>query len=114
MSANDPQVTCRELLDHVVGAGDQCCGHFDAERFGGFEIDCELEFDRPYHWQVCRFLTLQDPAGVNADLSIVVHDVRAVAHEAAILDEVRPFPHCRDPVSAGECDKPGAPACKEG
>ncbi|WP_208867019.1 hypothetical protein, partial [Bradyrhizobium sp. AS23.2] len=34
------------ILDHLVGAGEQCRGNVNAERPGGFYIDRELKFDR--------------------------------------------------------------------
>jgi hypothetical protein len=38
------------LFDHLVGAGEQRRGHFQAERLGGVEIDQQLEFYGLQDW----------------------------------------------------------------
>jgi hypothetical protein len=38
------------LFDHLVGTGEQCCGHFDAERLGGFEVDHQFDLHRLLNW----------------------------------------------------------------
>jgi hypothetical protein len=37
------------LFDHLIGAGDECRRHVEAERPGGFEVDRQLEFDWCLH-----------------------------------------------------------------
>jgi hypothetical protein len=42
-----PKADIGSLFDHLVGAGDQCGRHCEAERSGGPQIDCQLKLVRP-------------------------------------------------------------------
>jgi len=60
-----PQQTTA-LFDHLVGALQQRCRHFDAKRLWGLQIDHQLKFGRLFDRQVGRLRTpeyLVDKAG---------------------------------------------------
>jgi hypothetical protein len=44
--------------------------HSETERLGGLEIDEKLDFRGLLDRQVGRLLTFENPAGVNADLTV--------------------------------------------
>ena len=64
-------------------SGEQLGGTFEAERLGGLEVDHELELGRLHDRQVGRLLALENPAGIDAGLTIGVGDAGSVAHQAA-------------------------------
>jgi hypothetical protein len=48
----------RQLLDHLVGAAEQCRPDGEAERFGGLEIDYQIHLCRKLYWQISGHGTL--------------------------------------------------------
>ena len=75
--------TKARLLDHLVGAGEQCRRDDEAERSRGFEIHGQLKFGGLHYRQVRSVLALENPASIRRRLAIGVRQVGAVTHEAA-------------------------------
>jgi hypothetical protein len=48
------------LLAHLVGASEHSARNNEAERLGGLEVDCHLEFRRPHDRQIGGFCALQN------------------------------------------------------
>ena len=62
-------VTAIASIDDLVGAGEEQSRHGEAERFGGIEIDDQLESGRLLNRQVGRLGAVEDLSGINADLA---------------------------------------------
>ena len=60
---------CDDLLDHLVGAGEEGFGNGEADRFRGFDVDDELELGRLLDRQVGCLLAFENSAGIDADLT---------------------------------------------
>ena len=52
------------LFDHLVGSREQCSRHFEAERFGGLDVEHGFVFRRSLHREVGWFLAFQDAVDV--------------------------------------------------
>ena len=57
------------LLDHLVRRRQQSFRYGEAERFGGLEVDDEIETGRLHDREISRLFPLKDFAGIEADLS---------------------------------------------
>src|SRR5512132_1983160 len=85
------------LFDHLVSATGQRKRDGDAERLGGLEVQEQFNFRDLLDRQLARFCALENPAGINADLSICVRTTASIAYqtagcgELAILEDRR---HC--------------------
>ena len=53
-------------FDHLVGAGEERRGHFEAERLGGLQIDDQLEFVGPVDRDVARLGPVEDLVHINS------------------------------------------------
>ena len=62
-----------------------------AECFRGLQVDDELKLGRLYDWQVGRFFTIEDTAGVDARLVVCIGDIGSVAHQTTSHGAIAPF-----------------------
>src|SRR5262245_55480503 len=70
---------------------------FDAQTLGGLQIDDQFEFRRQRDWQVGWLLALENPAGVDANLSIRIREAPTIAHQTAGRDELT------QRINSGQC-----------
>jgi hypothetical protein len=78
----------RPLLDHCVGEHEQ--GRWDAqpERLGGLHVDDQLDACELLDREVGRPLTLENPAGLEADEAVPFGEASTIGHHAAGHSEV--------------------------
>ena len=85
----------------------------EAERFGGREVDDELEFGRLHHRQVGGLGALEDAAGIDADLTKHFREVGSVAHQSAGFHRITGRISRRNPVARRQSGKLHAAADEE-
>src|SRR6476646_7514474 len=76
------------LFDHLVGSYLQGRRHFEAKRFGCFEIDDKFEFRQPFDWQVAWLSAPEDTTNIESGMTISFHHTIAITHQAASGDEL--------------------------
>src|SRR5262249_55717696 len=75
------------LLDHLVGEREQPVRNLEAERFGGLEVEHQLELGRLHDRQVRWFFALENSSHIDPALAIPVRKTRTVAEQAARGDK---------------------------
>ena len=85
MSALCHKRTLPTSFDDLVGNSHHARWNGEAKRLGGLEINDQLELRRLQHGQVGGLLALENPASVDADLTVRIREAGSVAHQAAGL-----------------------------
>ena len=75
------------LFDHLVGAVQHRLGNRHADLFRGFEIDHKVELGRSFNWQVGWLDPFQNSIHIRGCAPILSIIIRAVAHQAAVVDK---------------------------
>src|SRR5688572_13174010 len=88
MKASGISVLLKALFYHLVGATEQRQRDRDAKRLGGLEVDDQLDLGGLLDRQVGGLFALEHAPGVDADLTIRVDLIAAVADETASGREV--------------------------
>jgi hypothetical protein len=83
-----PRREVPDLFKDFVGAGEQRGRHLNAERFGCFEIDREVELHRLFDGQVPRLRTLQNAINVVGHAAITRDEVWTIPDKAPNLDPI--------------------------
>ena len=87
--------------------------HLESERFGGLQVDDELEFGGLHDRQVGRLLALENAAGIDAGQTVQVRNTGSVAHQAAGRRERAKLEDRGHRVADRQCGELFAPVNKE-
>jgi hypothetical protein len=82
-----------QLLDHLVGACQQCLWNRHAHRLGGLQIDYQLELGRLFDRNVGDVNATEHLGDLSSQLQTDLRDARSIGGKAAFLRLFRPLIH---------------------
>src|SRR5579871_2053256 len=100
-------------FEDFVGASPQFGGNGELKSLCGLEIEDQIPLSRKDDWEFFGLSSLEDAAGVNADLVIGVDEVGAVARQSARLDIWSQRVYRSQFVLRSKCDNESSSSCEE-
>ena len=92
--------TFTALLDHLVGEREQERRNLKTQRFGGFDVEIELELRWSHDRQSGRICAIENQTCVDPGLAVSVGDIRAISSSGPQLRRTRarnkPETYCAD------------------
>src|SRR6516164_8804280 len=95
LAAMSSRSNLASLLDHLVSAGEHRRRHLNAERFGGRQIDDEIEFGWLLNRQVGRLRPAQNLVDEIGGAAIELQKVRSIGHQTACVEILPLRINCR-------------------
>ena len=83
------------ILDQLIGASEQLARQGQTERFGGFQVDQELELGRLINRNVARFASFENLVHVIGHAPEQLRKIDGIAHERAGFDVIAVRTHRR-------------------
>src|SRR5262245_33818892 len=82
-TADSCTAATRMLFDHLVGAGEQCRRHSEAQRPGGLEVNDQFERGRLLNWKIGRLGAFEDFVDVAGGAANQVGLICPIGNESA-------------------------------
>src|SRR5262245_66492004 len=86
-------------FDHLVGEGEECRWHSEAERVRCLEIKHQIVLDWRLHWQGGRPLALENAIDIGGRTPNNIGGVGSIGHQRAFRDELPKTIDRRKPMS---------------
>ena len=93
-----------ELFDYLIGPQQQCLRDCESERFGGLEVDHQLEFRGLLNGEIGGLGALEDLVHVDRSTPLHLECIYSIGHESTWLNKYPELIDCGNPMRGRQID----------